>query len=100
MFVSITNTSQTDSSAEITLTPTSDSNGTPIDVSVDMLAGRSDSVSVNNDDGLPRWLSNRVGSDQLVTSASFWADPATQLVRYLPGDFAVFDLLAGRTRQF
>ena len=103
-FVSVllTNTGQDDSFAIVTLTPTSDNEGSPQQVGVDLPADvttRIDLNAITSKFSDTSWLSISVGSDQIVPTASFLNFNEVEAARYLPGDFAVFNLLNGRTRQ-
>ena len=103
-FVSVllTNTGQDDSFAIVTLTPNPDNEGSPQQVGVDLPAGvatRIDLNAITSKFSNICWLSISVGSDQIVPTASFMNFNDVEVAKYLPGDFAVFNLLNGRTRQ-
>ena len=103
-FVSVllTNTGQDDSFALITLTPTLDNPEPPQQVGVDLPAGVATETILNaltSKFSDASWLSIRSESDQVVPTASFVNFNFMEVARYLPGDFAVFNLLGGRTRQ-
>ena len=104
-FVSVvlTNTGEFDTFASVTLTPTF--GASPQQVGVDLPAGVTIETVVpaitsgTRDNADTSWLSIRSMSDQVVPTASFMNFYLVEVARYLPGDFAVFNLLGGRTRQ-
>ncbi len=100
--VLITNTGQDDSFALLTLTPTLDNPESPQEVGVVLPAGATTETALNaiaSKFSNACWLSIRVESDQVVPVVSFQNFNYVEVARYLPGDFAVFNLLGGRARQ-
>ncbi len=101
--VVLTNTGGFDTFASVTLTPTFAASSQQ--VSVDLPAGVTTETRVNaiissgRDASDTCWLSILSESDQVVPTASFMSFNFVEVARYLPGDFAVFNLLDGRTRQ-
>ena len=99
--VLLTNTGQDETFVVLTLTPTLGNYGAPEEVTVDLAAGDSTATvlnSIESKGGNTSWLSIRSESDQVVPTAIFYNYNLTETARYLPGDFAIFNLLGGRTR--
>ncbi len=102
-FVSVllTNTGQDETFAILTLTPALGNGGDPQEIGVDLPAGETAETSLSSISSRGNsacWLSIRSMSDQVVPTATFYNDNLTEAARYLPGDFAIFNLLGGRTR--
>lgn len=99
--VLLTNTGQDETFVVLTLTPALGNYGDAQEVTVDLQAGETSSTvlySIDSKGGNAAWLSISSMSDQVVPAATFYNYDLIEAARYLPGDFAIFNLLGGRTR--
>ena len=101
VLVLLTNTGQDDTSAVLSLTAALGSSGLGAqEVGVDLPAGETTETALDfgTKGGNTGWLSILSMSDQVVPTAIFYNYGSTEVAQYLPGDFAIFNLLGGRTR--